>query len=39
MLAIVLIGAISALGGGNGGLWENNTARLTEAYGAAPSGD
>lgn len=39
MLALVLIGAISALGGGNGGMWETNSARLTEAYGSAPSGD
>jgi len=33
MLTLVIIGAISALGGGNGGLWTNNADQITAAMG------
>lgn len=33
MIALVIVGAISALGGGNGGMWTNNSDQLTAAMG------
>jgi len=30
-LTIAIIGALTALGGGNGGLWTNNADRITAA--------
>lgn len=33
MIALVIVGAISALGGGNGGMWTKNSDELTAAMG------
>lgn len=33
MLTLVIIGGLSALGGGNGGMWDNNTTELSAALG------
>ncbi len=33
MLGLVIIGAVTALGGGNGGMWSNNSDELTAAMG------